>query len=194
MFKALPILLLVAGAYSQGNGDLDSVLNQIFGPPPGTNTNTQTPKPQASTIVPPIQNNSGTVARTAFCEAVMLAKEEARRVEEQTSSRPSRRERHSGRRGSRDDLRPPTRPVRAACRVPRAPQRAIRPPQIGPRLKIVCRVVDDTDEVPRVEAKDSALLTQDYSKQDDPRHNLPYRCNSCKPGSTVDTTMKTPEH
>ncbi|KAF9806961.1 hypothetical protein SFRURICE_020477 [Spodoptera frugiperda] len=26
------------------------------------------------------------------------------------------------------------------------------------------------------------------------RHNLPYRCNSCKPGSTVDTTMKTPEH
>ncbi|KAF9796621.1 hypothetical protein SFRURICE_012714 [Spodoptera frugiperda] len=26
------------------------------------------------------------------------------------------------------------------------------------------------------------------------RHNLPYRCNSCKPGSTVDTNMKTPEH
>uniref|UniRef100_A0A2H1W590 SFRICE_019863 n=1 Tax=Spodoptera frugiperda TaxID=7108 RepID=A0A2H1W590_SPOFR len=26
------------------------------------------------------------------------------------------------------------------------------------------------------------------------RHNLPYRCNSCAPGSTVDTTMKTPEH
>ncbi|KAF9804005.1 hypothetical protein SFRURICE_019201 [Spodoptera frugiperda] len=25
-------------------------------------------------------------------------------------------------------------------------------------------------------------------------HNLPYRCNSCKPGSTVDTAMKTPEH
>ncbi|KAF9800090.1 hypothetical protein SFRURICE_016967 [Spodoptera frugiperda] len=26
------------------------------------------------------------------------------------------------------------------------------------------------------------------------RHNLPYRCNSCKPGSTVDTNMKTPEY
>lgn len=26
------------------------------------------------------------------------------------------------------------------------------------------------------------------------RHNLPNRCKSCKPGSTVDTTMKTPEH
>ncbi|KAF9822991.1 hypothetical protein SFRURICE_018165, partial [Spodoptera frugiperda] len=26
------------------------------------------------------------------------------------------------------------------------------------------------------------------------RHNLPYRRNSCKLGSTVDTTMKTPEH
>ncbi|KAF9802013.1 hypothetical protein SFRURICE_004264 [Spodoptera frugiperda] len=25
-------------------------------------------------------------------------------------------------------------------------------------------------------------------------HNLPNRCNSCKPGSTLDTTMKTPEH
>uniref|UniRef100_A0A2H1W604 SFRICE_012539 n=1 Tax=Spodoptera frugiperda TaxID=7108 RepID=A0A2H1W604_SPOFR len=44
---------------------------------------------------------------SSFCEAVMLAKEEAGRVREQTSSRPSRRERHSGRRGSRDDLRPP---------------------------------------------------------------------------------------
>uniref|UniRef100_A0A2H1WNZ5 SFRICE_012564 n=1 Tax=Spodoptera frugiperda TaxID=7108 RepID=A0A2H1WNZ5_SPOFR len=43
----------------------------------------------------------------SFCEAVMLAKEEAERVREQTSSRPSRRERHSGRRGSREDLRPP---------------------------------------------------------------------------------------
>ncbi|XP_035453985.1 phenoloxidase-activating factor 2 isoform X1 [Spodoptera frugiperda] len=68
MFKALPILLLVAGAYSQGNGDLDSVLNQIFGPPPGTNTNTQTPKPQASTIVPPIQNNSGTEDEDLSCK------------------------------------------------------------------------------------------------------------------------------
>ncbi|KAF9812488.1 hypothetical protein SFRURICE_018976 [Spodoptera frugiperda] len=38
----------------------------------------------------------------------MLAKEEAGRVREQTSSRPSRRRRHSGRRGSRDDLRPPS--------------------------------------------------------------------------------------
>uniref|UniRef100_A0A2H1WUA1 SFRICE_030644 n=1 Tax=Spodoptera frugiperda TaxID=7108 RepID=A0A2H1WUA1_SPOFR len=28
----------------------------------------------------------------------------------------------------------------------------------------------------------------------DARHNHPYRCNFCKPGSTVDTTMKTPEH
>ncbi|XP_050563744.1 uncharacterized protein LOC126913062 [Spodoptera frugiperda] len=46
-------------------------------------------------------------AVSSFCEAVMLAKEEAGRVREQTSSRPSRRERHSGRRGSRDDLRPP---------------------------------------------------------------------------------------
>lgn len=57
MFKALPILLLVVGAHCQGNGDLDSVLNQIFGPPP-TNNN-PTPKPQTSTIVPPIQNNNG---------------------------------------------------------------------------------------------------------------------------------------
>ncbi|XP_050563537.1 uncharacterized protein LOC126912962 [Spodoptera frugiperda] len=46
-------------------------------------------------------------AVSSFCEAVMLAKEEAGRVRERTSSRPSRRERHSGRRGSRDDLRPP---------------------------------------------------------------------------------------
>uniref|UniRef100_A0A2H1W7Z7 SFRICE_014476 n=1 Tax=Spodoptera frugiperda TaxID=7108 RepID=A0A2H1W7Z7_SPOFR len=46
-------------------------------------------------------------AVSSFCEAVMLAKEEAGRVTERTSSRPSRRERHSGRRGSRDDLRPP---------------------------------------------------------------------------------------
>uniref|UniRef100_A0A2H1VY22 SFRICE_010289 n=1 Tax=Spodoptera frugiperda TaxID=7108 RepID=A0A2H1VY22_SPOFR len=42
-----------------------------------------------------------------FCEAVMLAKEEAGRVRERTSSRPSRRERQSGRQGPRDDLRPP---------------------------------------------------------------------------------------
>uniref|UniRef100_A0A2H1WEX6 SFRICE_021615 n=1 Tax=Spodoptera frugiperda TaxID=7108 RepID=A0A2H1WEX6_SPOFR len=85
-------------------------------------------------------------AVSSFCEAVMLAKEEAGRVRERTSSRPSRRERHSGRRGSRDDLRPPrrarvarrptrTRPVRAARRVLRAPQRAIRPPQMGPTCK-----------------------------------------------------------
>uniref|UniRef100_A0A2H1WGL2 SFRICE_031919 n=1 Tax=Spodoptera frugiperda TaxID=7108 RepID=A0A2H1WGL2_SPOFR len=60
-------------------------------------------------------------AVSSFCEAVMLAKEEAGRVRERTSSRPSRRERHSGRRGSRDDLRPPqekgvvcVRPCRAA--------------------------------------------------------------------------------
>uniref|UniRef100_A0A2H1WQA0 SFRICE_012775 n=1 Tax=Spodoptera frugiperda TaxID=7108 RepID=A0A2H1WQA0_SPOFR len=33
-----------------------------------------------------------------FYEAVMLTKKEAERVREQTSSRPSRRERHSGRR------------------------------------------------------------------------------------------------
>uniref|UniRef100_A0A2H1VDI8 SFRICE_005617 n=1 Tax=Spodoptera frugiperda TaxID=7108 RepID=A0A2H1VDI8_SPOFR len=46
------------------------------------------------------------VSSFCFCEAVMLAKE-AGRVRERTSSRPSRRERHSGRRGSRDDLRPP---------------------------------------------------------------------------------------
>ncbi|KAF9814759.1 hypothetical protein SFRURICE_014854, partial [Spodoptera frugiperda] len=26
------------------------------------------------------------------------------------------------------------------------------------------------------------------------RHNLPHCCNSCNPGSTEDTTMKTPEH
>ncbi|KAF9421627.1 hypothetical protein HW555_002560 [Spodoptera exigua] len=44
-----------------------------------------------------------------FCEAVMLAKREAARVREQSSSsRPSSRNwRHYGRRGSRDDLRPP---------------------------------------------------------------------------------------
>ncbi|CAH0697583.1 unnamed protein product [Spodoptera exigua] len=45
---------------------------------------------------------------SSFCEAVMLAKEEAERVMELSSSRPNRRSRrHSGRRGSRDDLRPP---------------------------------------------------------------------------------------
>uniref|UniRef100_A0A2H1VL49 SFRICE_014289 n=1 Tax=Spodoptera frugiperda TaxID=7108 RepID=A0A2H1VL49_SPOFR len=37
-------------------------------------------------------------AISSFCEAVMLAKEEAGRVRERTSSRPSHRERHSGRR------------------------------------------------------------------------------------------------
>ncbi|XP_050550456.1 uncharacterized protein LOC126910803 [Spodoptera frugiperda] len=46
-------------------------------------------------------------AVSSFCEAVMLAKEEAERSRERSSSRPSRRRRHSGRRGSRDDLRPP---------------------------------------------------------------------------------------
>ncbi|CAH0698204.1 unnamed protein product [Spodoptera exigua] len=48
-------------------------------------------------------------AVSSFCEAVMLAKREAARVREQSSSsRPSRRNRrHYGRRGSRDDLRPP---------------------------------------------------------------------------------------
>ncbi|CAH0698397.1 unnamed protein product [Spodoptera exigua] len=45
----------------------------------------------------------------SFCEVVMLAKREAARVREQSSSsRPSSRNwRHYGRRGSRDDLRPP---------------------------------------------------------------------------------------
>uniref|UniRef100_A0A2H1VXH5 SFRICE_013167 n=1 Tax=Spodoptera frugiperda TaxID=7108 RepID=A0A2H1VXH5_SPOFR len=43
-------------------------------------------------------------AVSSFCQAVMLAK--AGRVRERSSSRPNRRERHSGRRGSRDDLRP----------------------------------------------------------------------------------------
>ncbi|KAF9794494.1 hypothetical protein SFRURICE_009994 [Spodoptera frugiperda] len=43
-------------------------------------------------------------------------KEEAGRVREQTSSRPSRRERHSGRRGSRDDLRPPIKVQRSVHR------------------------------------------------------------------------------
>uniref|UniRef100_A0A2H1VCD2 SFRICE_007532 n=1 Tax=Spodoptera frugiperda TaxID=7108 RepID=A0A2H1VCD2_SPOFR len=51
----------------------------------------------------------GVLSISSFCEAVMLAKEEAGRVRERTTSpRPSRRERHSGRRGSRDDLRPPS--------------------------------------------------------------------------------------
>uniref|UniRef100_A0A2H1WAH4 SFRICE_028329 n=1 Tax=Spodoptera frugiperda TaxID=7108 RepID=A0A2H1WAH4_SPOFR len=45
-------------------------------------------------------------AVSSFCEAVMLAKEEAGRVGERTS-RPSGRERHSGHRGSHGDLRPP---------------------------------------------------------------------------------------
>uniref|UniRef100_A0A2H1VET4 SFRICE_015674 n=1 Tax=Spodoptera frugiperda TaxID=7108 RepID=A0A2H1VET4_SPOFR len=55
----------------------------------------------------------------------MLAKEEAERMRERSSSRPSRRSRHSGRRGSQ--------PETCARRVAfRAPQRAIRPPQMGP--------------------------------------------------------------
>ncbi|CAH1644977.1 unnamed protein product [Spodoptera littoralis] len=44
----------------------------------------------------------------SFCEAVMLAKEEAWCVREQASSRPSRRGRHSGQRRSPDDLWPPS--------------------------------------------------------------------------------------
>uniref|UniRef100_A0A2H1VK30 SFRICE_014738 n=1 Tax=Spodoptera frugiperda TaxID=7108 RepID=A0A2H1VK30_SPOFR len=43
-------------------------------------------------------------AVSSFCKAVMLAKEEAECVRERSSSRPSRRRRHFGRRGSRDDL------------------------------------------------------------------------------------------
>lgn len=65
MYKIIPILLLVAAAHGQGNGDLDSVLSQIFGPPPGTNpgqaATTQSPiqdKTKASTIVPPINSNA----------------------------------------------------------------------------------------------------------------------------------------
>uniref|UniRef100_A0A2H1VPR9 SFRICE_015703 n=1 Tax=Spodoptera frugiperda TaxID=7108 RepID=A0A2H1VPR9_SPOFR len=46
-------------------------------------------------------------AVSSFCEAIMLAKEEAGHVSERTSSRPSRRERHSGRQGSRDNFQPP---------------------------------------------------------------------------------------
>uniref|UniRef100_A0A2H1V8M3 SFRICE_003533 n=1 Tax=Spodoptera frugiperda TaxID=7108 RepID=A0A2H1V8M3_SPOFR len=46
-------------------------------------------------------------AISSFCKSVMLAKEEAGRVRKRTSSRPSRRERHSGRQGSRNDLWPP---------------------------------------------------------------------------------------
>ncbi|KAF9794278.1 hypothetical protein SFRURICE_011863 [Spodoptera frugiperda] len=92
-------------------------------------------QPRAGLVVIAAVSNS-------FCEAVMLAKEEAGRVREQTSSRPSRRERHSGRRGSRDDLRPPKvrvggRRARVAhrpnrTRPVRAPKRAIRLPQMGP--------------------------------------------------------------
>uniref|UniRef100_A0A2H1W4Z9 SFRICE_015698 n=1 Tax=Spodoptera frugiperda TaxID=7108 RepID=A0A2H1W4Z9_SPOFR len=41
-----------------------------------------------------------------FCEAVMLAKEEAKRVRERFSSRLSSRRRYSGPRGTRDDLWP----------------------------------------------------------------------------------------
>ena len=46
-------------------------------------------------------------AVSPFCEAVILAKEEAERVRERSSSRPSCRRRHSRRRESRDDPRPP---------------------------------------------------------------------------------------
>lgn len=46
-------------------------------------------------------------AISSFCKAVMLAKEEAGRVRKRTSSRPNRRERHSGRQESRNDLWPP---------------------------------------------------------------------------------------
>ncbi|XP_021198865.2 phenoloxidase-activating factor 2 [Helicoverpa armigera] len=71
MIKAVQILLLVAAAHCQkNNGDLDSVLSEIFGPPPGSSTrnpsvlSTVSPigdKTQASTIVPPINNNAGEV-------------------------------------------------------------------------------------------------------------------------------------
>ncbi|KAF9823359.1 hypothetical protein SFRURICE_007507 [Spodoptera frugiperda] len=78
---------------------------------------------------------------SSFCEAVILAKKEAGHVRERTSSPSGLRERHYGLRGSRKELWPPrqarvacrpnrTRPVHAARRVPRAPQRAIRPPQM----------------------------------------------------------------
>nr|XP_032516585.1 uncharacterized protein LOC116769558 [Danaus plexippus plexippus] len=46
-------------------------------------------------------------AVSSFCEAVMLAKEDADRVRERSSSRPSHRRGHSRRWGSRDDLQPP---------------------------------------------------------------------------------------
>lgn len=68
MFKTLPLLLLVAAASCQNNGDLDTVLSQIFGPPPGNNPSplpTIAPahdKTGPSTIVPPpnpINHNGG---------------------------------------------------------------------------------------------------------------------------------------
>ncbi|KAF9811660.1 hypothetical protein SFRURICE_011023 [Spodoptera frugiperda] len=65
---------------------------------------------------------------SSLCEAVVLAKEEAERVRERSSSRPSRRRRHSGCRGSRNDLRPP---LRACGRHAREANQRARPPRWG---------------------------------------------------------------
>uniref|UniRef100_A0A2H1W3T1 SFRICE_002966 n=1 Tax=Spodoptera frugiperda TaxID=7108 RepID=A0A2H1W3T1_SPOFR len=78
----------------------------------------------------------------SFCEAVLLAKEEGKRVRKRTFSRPSRRERHSGHRdramisghrkcGSADGEQAP---------------RVIRSPQMGPRADLQQLKVQDPNE------------------------------------------------
>ncbi|KAF9791724.1 hypothetical protein SFRURICE_020123, partial [Spodoptera frugiperda] len=78
---------------------------------------------------------------SSFCEAVMLAKKEAGHMRERTSSPPALVRGTPGVGDRAKNLWPPrrarvpdrlnrTRPVHAARRVPRAPQRAIRPPQM----------------------------------------------------------------
>ncbi|XP_026744110.1 phenoloxidase-activating factor 2 isoform X2 [Trichoplusia ni] len=63
MWKALPLLVLATSAFcQQNNGDLDTVLSQIFGPPPPAgHTTTVVPAMDKtkipSTIVPPINQN-----------------------------------------------------------------------------------------------------------------------------------------
>uniref|UniRef100_A0A2H1VSZ6 SFRICE_009449 n=1 Tax=Spodoptera frugiperda TaxID=7108 RepID=A0A2H1VSZ6_SPOFR len=64
-----------------------------------------TPAFRAGAPANPVARSYGSLIE-ATLGLVMLAKEKAGRVRERTSLRSSRRERHSGRRGSRGDLRP----------------------------------------------------------------------------------------
>lgn len=59
MIRTLPFLLLLAAVHCQMNGDLDSVIQGIFGQPNKSTEATLVDKSGPSTLVPPINTNTG---------------------------------------------------------------------------------------------------------------------------------------